>query len=338
MGHAIVYCFKCQIRLSTADLEKGGAIRLSNHVTCRTCAPFLLAALPPADQKYLMKVLSGGPSEPAGRQASPKPFPALTDSTRTQAVVARERMRSSAAVRGALGLALALVLVGLVVWIATSSDEKPVPARGAPGAGVPGRTEPAAPAARLEPPTPRPPPPPPAPPAARPPPSPAPRPSALESARRAREFVKNHPDDLAGQVAAYRQAIFETDGSPVAVELSREFREIQARVAAFVEAELSPVEQEVRKLREREEFGRAAGLLKEHRARHALTEWTLAVDKRIRELGEEAVRLYDALKGEALEARRSGATETAERIVARVRKWGVPRHLADLEAALKGDD
>ena len=37
MGHEIVYCGRCQTRITGADFEKGGAVRWSNNVFCLTC-------------------------------------------------------------------------------------------------------------------------------------------------------------------------------------------------------------------------------------------------------------------------------------------------------------
>ena len=38
MGYEVVYCFKCQVRLTHADFEKGKALRKWNNTICATCA------------------------------------------------------------------------------------------------------------------------------------------------------------------------------------------------------------------------------------------------------------------------------------------------------------
>jgi len=49
MGHEIVYCFKCQIRLLGSDFETGKAFRIDAQAVCPPCARALLAHLPDPD-------------------------------------------------------------------------------------------------------------------------------------------------------------------------------------------------------------------------------------------------------------------------------------------------
>src|SRR5437667_9800710 len=49
MGQEIVYCCRCQIRLTGADLER--SVRGGNRVACKDCAAEFLASLPPEEQE-----------------------------------------------------------------------------------------------------------------------------------------------------------------------------------------------------------------------------------------------------------------------------------------------
>lgn len=54
MGHEIVYCAKCQVRIVGGDFEKGEAYRVGEQAVCQTCALGMLATAPVAVQQQIL--------------------------------------------------------------------------------------------------------------------------------------------------------------------------------------------------------------------------------------------------------------------------------------------
>ena len=49
MGKETYYCYRCQSRVTSDDLEKGGAKKLGNRIACVECADGLVAPRPAPD-------------------------------------------------------------------------------------------------------------------------------------------------------------------------------------------------------------------------------------------------------------------------------------------------
>jgi len=71
MGQEILYCFKCQERVTSTDLEASNALRFGTRTACKRCVPDLLAGLTDKERKELVsKVQSGAdPRSAAARSA-----------------------------------------------------------------------------------------------------------------------------------------------------------------------------------------------------------------------------------------------------------------------------
>lgn len=54
MGQEILYCFNCQERITSADLDSANALRFGNRVACKKCVPDLIATLNPQERKELV--------------------------------------------------------------------------------------------------------------------------------------------------------------------------------------------------------------------------------------------------------------------------------------------
>src|SRR5262245_15737433 len=75
MGQEIIYCFKCQERVTTADLDSSNALRFGNRTACKKCVPDLLASLTPQARKQLVSRMQS-PKKGTGRYpASSTPRP-----------------------------------------------------------------------------------------------------------------------------------------------------------------------------------------------------------------------------------------------------------------------
>src|SRR5207244_8953365 len=61
MGQEILYCFKCQERITIADLDASNALRFGTRTACRKCVPDLLASLSEKERKDLVSKVQSGP-------------------------------------------------------------------------------------------------------------------------------------------------------------------------------------------------------------------------------------------------------------------------------------
>src|SRR6185436_2173117 len=109
MGHEIFYCSQCQEQIRTADLAKGGALKLGDQACCVKCAPKFLATRSPQEQEKFFKEaarLKASAVEPAPRPA----FAAEPPAARSMRPLGpQERPAMTPALWGGLGV-LALVL------------------------------------------------------------------------------------------------------------------------------------------------------------------------------------------------------------------------------------
>src|SRR6185369_9949178 len=54
MGQEVVYCFKCQKRITSTDFTKGQAYQVENNFCCSSCAVVVLETLPPKAKEQLL--------------------------------------------------------------------------------------------------------------------------------------------------------------------------------------------------------------------------------------------------------------------------------------------
>jgi hypothetical protein len=127
MGQEILYCFKCQERVTSADLNSSNALRFGNRVACKTCVPDLIASLSPQERKELVsRVQSPATERPSG--FTPRPRPPVP-STRRSRASAKPPWWAIAAI-AATGL-----VVGIILMAGGSSAPPPnaaVPPKPAP--------------------------------------------------------------------------------------------------------------------------------------------------------------------------------------------------------------
>src|SRR5262245_55925290 len=111
MGQEILYCFKCQERVTSADLDSANALRFGNRTACRKCVPDLLASLSPEERKELVsrvqspRKVAPARSTPAG---TPRPKAYGVEPGRSNAVV----LWGIVAVVAILIVAIILILTG----------------------------------------------------------------------------------------------------------------------------------------------------------------------------------------------------------------------------------
>lgn len=116
MGHEIVYCARCQSQLRGPDFEKGRALRVGVHSYCRTCAP--------PEAIVGAETVTDPPRPP---DHTPRPRPALKDSTPRGGSHARPQQTSRSGAPWALGGGVGVAVLAVLVALAASSGGGPRP-------------------------------------------------------------------------------------------------------------------------------------------------------------------------------------------------------------------
>jgi uncharacterized protein YodC (DUF2158 family) len=114
MGQEILYCFKCQERVTSADLDSANALRFGNRTACRKCVPDLLAGLSPEERKDLVARVQSPKRAPTARAvAPPVPRPKVQEKQRPA--------RANPVVLGAIGGIVAALTVAIVLMAGGSA-------------------------------------------------------------------------------------------------------------------------------------------------------------------------------------------------------------------------
>jgi len=251
MGFEVVYCFKCQKRLSEVDFQKGEAFRIGATTTCRKCSPELIAALPAEQQAAL---LSGPAQVRSTPQAIQQEKPPQHESDRLRrsptepptprhATAAHTKhypeMKPAASpvvyvIVGAV-IALGLVLFLVLGGGSPRADKDPaapavppvVADSGGAGMPAPARANEGRPVG---------------PPSSVPDGNPRRMQEAEESLRAAREHRKANPNDLEGIVRRFQVALWDAERTPLYEEAKREREEAARRLAATAPKPVPPAD------------------------------------------------------------------------------------------------
>src|SRR5436190_17718706 len=318
MGQEIVYCFKCQSRIVGSDFAKGAAYEVGNNVCCSKCATELLNTLPPKDRENLLAqmfkatqerrsgstnaalpVLTAPLSSSSTRMKTPAPTPPSErrKSGDTRRLWSRESKNSMTF--AALGV-MALAVLGLVML---NSGGKTAPSEGTTTIIQPSTDSRTA-------------------------------TSEHDELRRAREFARANPQDVDGQIAAWRGALLAADRTPGADVAQRELERLLAVQKDAIQTALQVLEAQTKPYLAGEEFAAATDILRAARGKFSAPEWALAVDRKIDATRAGAAALLPGLKEKAADARRRGAADEIKAIQARIRKWGQPELTKELDSVL----
>jgi outer membrane biosynthesis protein TonB len=320
MGQEISYCSVCRERIRSVDFESGQAFTLENRHFCLKCGPEMLRSLPKDKVKDIFKSIT----TPA------RHTPIVSDVT-PRTATARAAARRPATNSRAVPASAAAVVAGLVVvWLLFRSPAEPeLPPPPAPR-----------PVAR---PAPAPMPSPAPVPAPKPSPAPAPTPPpattdkekvAREAIQKAREWAAANPSDFDGAVRRFQDATFLATGTSSLEEANKELELYRQKQRDFFKKELSSLEPEVKAACAEERFMKALDLLRLAKERYGSAEWQLLLGKRVREVNDDAFRLLNKVKDEALDAQSRGEDEKVKALRERVASWGVERFVKDFRDAV----
>jgi hypothetical protein len=294
VGREIVYCSRCAIRLTVADVDSGSAHRGGRPVLCSACAP-----------------IARDDGSPSGEELPPPPETALEI---LPEACSAERGRRKAVLASA-GVAGAILILGIIAY-PTLTPEAPMDAVADPSivtvlgpkrtgsqresaGGAPDRDAEAM--------------------------------LALDEARR---HGGERPEDLQARIQRLTGVALSWEGTTAAREAHEESQRLRGRLLAGIDRELEGVDRDVEATASREEFGKAFDLLALTKALHAYPAWTFEVDRRIQRVESRARGLLGPLLEEAREARRKGLEGDVREIRRRVAGWGCPTLLAELDRAL----
>jgi len=257
MGRAIFYCGVCNTRVSEDAFDAGKAFRQGDRVICAACAPSVGITPPPSSKRI---VRSSSTALRRLQASTPKlPMPAVPSEGQEQPPPSRRRLLpilvGAGAIAGVLTLAAFLVFSG--------GDETPAAAPEA--AGAPAIAEPlAGKAAGLKPSEP-----------AR---------AEAEALEQARQYARQNPDDLTGQIREFEKVRWAFETSREAQEAQREVDALRAKLKDLVDSAMAELEKEVRVPLEQRKYAEAVRMLEGAQSRLSTPEWLLAVGRRLREV------------------------------------------------------
>ncbi len=317
MGHEIVYCSECQVRLSGTDFEKGKAFHIHDSSVCADCAKKLLPTLPPEERE---RIIAGsarsassarlpvppGASKPGStaRMKMAPPRPPSQRMTRPIEKVeepgedeepeeAPSPKRKIALIAGIGGGALLLVVV-LVLALSGKKE---------PGGAA---EDPVKPAPPLKP--------------------------GEAALKRAQDFCGSNPADFDGQVRAWEEAVRQAQGTPRHEEARKELAALAARQKDVIENQWIAFESELRGPLEREEFKAALDACERSAPLFNARAWKDRVGVRIKEVRERPAALFQQVKEKAAEAKGRGDADELGRLRERLGRWGVGNFLADFDS------
>lgn len=320
MGQEILYCHQCQRRIVGAEFAKGQAYQVGDTTSCSSCAAELLPTLPSKEREQLLaQMFKATRDRHGGSSAALKATPPSSSSRkRTTARIPIIRPRSApsegspgpAVWWGLGGTALVIVLVVLAILGGGKGAPEPAPSR-----ELVRRAPPPAPSeeSSLE--------------ARR-------RDSALAALRKARDYSKDHPEDLEGQIRAWEEAVLSSEQTAVFEDAKRELAQRVGQRAAIAKG-LMELEDQARPHLAAEQYKSASDLFQGVRGRYEATEWTGPIDRRVREIHDLAVQAGASLRDKAMAAQERRATDEVRETLERISRFGYPDVEVDIRRAVE---
>jgi hypothetical protein len=322
MGQEIFYCSVCRERIRSSDLESGQAFYYENRHFCLKCGPELLRTLPKTKVKEIFTSIT----TPARAMPVVRDMPARPATSRA---MAPEPTRPGWLIPAAATAVVAGVL-GLWLLLRTPSEPEAPPAPAPtprPVARAPERPAPV-PAPAPQPLPERKPDPVPVTPA------PDKEKAARDALQKAREWAAANPSDFDGAVRKFQDASFLATGTGSQADAAKELELYRQKQRDFFAKELAALDPEVKAACAEERFMKALDLLRLAKDRYGSAEWQLLVGKRLREVNDDAFRLLNRVKDEALDAQGRGDDEKVKALRGRVASWGVERFVKEFRDAV----
>ncbi len=319
MGQEIFYCSVCRERIRSADLDNGQAFHYENRHFCLKCGPELLRTLPKDKVKDIFKSIT----------AAPPKVPAFTPRGGTPIAGPPRRASTQAWLVPTVSAAVLGGVLGLWLLFRSPSETEAPPPPALPPRPVARPVERPTPAPAPAPAPERKPDPPPA-----PPPTTDKEKPARDALQKAREWAAANPSDFDGAVRKFQDAAFLATGTSSQADAAKELELYRQKQRDFFGKELGALEPEVKAACAEERYMKALDVLRIAKERYGSSEWQLLVGKRVREVNDDAFRLLNRVKDEALDAQGRGDDEKVKALRARVASWGVERFVKEFRDAV----
>jgi hypothetical protein len=118
VGQEILYCFKCQERVTSADLDSANALRFGTRTACRKCVPDLLASLTAQERKDLVSRVQSPKKPVTARFVVPAP-------PRPKAYAVAPTGRSKQILIAVLGGVVVVILIVIALLMDGSGGHPP---------------------------------------------------------------------------------------------------------------------------------------------------------------------------------------------------------------------
>jgi hypothetical protein len=315
MGFELVYCFKCQKRLTEDDFKEGAALRVGTHTTCIGCSEELLVQLTPAQQKAVFEqskvtVSSKRPQE-STRVEKPVRPPTFHEHLPAEPLPEPEKKKPVALIAG--GAAGLLVLIVILVMAFKGGSPPPGsgtkdPATGGagaqPGPGAGATADPQ----RVQ--------------------------EALDALRKARAFERDNAANHPAIIRQYEEAARLAEGTPHAEEALRGRDAAQARQRKIITDDAAELEKAVRDLANLSAYRKALDRIDAARKRHEAPEWGRTVDRLAKEVQDAVDGNFNRMKSRAVDCVQLGKADEAKQLREAVATWGIPKLVDELDKVL----
>lgn len=316
MGQEIVYCHRCQTRLTGGDFERGRAFRINNNSTCAECAKPFLAALDDAQRAAFLE-RQRRPTDVRKGSTARMSAPRSLDlpASRPPPITSRHLPppRKSSAAPWVIGLVCVAAGAALVVMLFAGGSGDRTREASEKGRERNVKKERTPPKPRTD-----------------RPPSGTPDPRETE-ARRAWEaavaFATSNPKDLEGQVREYGDAMMKADRTSLYADAKRAFDLAKQSLARAIASELDDLGKAVRADADAKRFAHASDAIEGVREKYRSPEWTSGLYTVRQELLGKARRNVDLLQ--------TVKKESLESVLAKVRTWKLPELVTEVRETME---
>lgn len=288
MGLEIVYCFRCDQRLTGADIENAKAVRASNKVCCVKC-------LTPSEKKQFERIRQARTRKstpPATPRIQRQLAPATPTGTRKADAPPKSGKASRTLILG--GIAGAGLLLAVLLLVS--------PTGGGPLQPTAQHPDPAPPKSLTR------------------------QQKAERSLKQARAFAQANPELLDEQKERYDRISWNYEGTPAAAEALRASHEIDERIVLGYAGEIDTLKEKLEEPLRTGEFRVAQTIIDLSKGRHAHPQWNLSIDRMHRDLNARAKTRLEELIGKAAQSAERKDYDAIHRIRDEISRWGPTFH------------
>lgn len=153
---------------------------------------------------------------------------------------------------------------------------------------------------------------------------------------KARQFVKANPNDFNGQQEAYKKAVDVAIGTIMSVDAKRDYDNLLADQKKSIEADFARLDKETAADAEKENYRPAIDRLEQAKPKYNVGEWQGGIAMRVKTLRNSIWNVQIELRKKAVAAKDAKKDADVKAVVDRVAKWDLPEYSRDLDNYLGG--